>query len=471
MQIKTGQGKPCPCNKKRQSEFPGRRGGPKGSFSSRSNNSALLTCLTRRTWRAWWVAVAFILSTLTGILSFPSSTHAKLYIDITNPERRIPIAISPLSGPLGGEIAQVVSEDLDYTGLFILLRPEGFTELPYQEFRSENWAPAGVLCVLKGTVTLTGTDLEAQARFYDVETGAELFAKKYKGPKTLLRMIAHSIADDIYKEVTGVRGVFRSRLSFITDKGGAKDINLADWDGQRARALGLKERMIMGPRWSREKGANALVYSAERRRRWGIYRLDLATMKEKLLFERPGTNIAGDTGPNGEVLFSSSFEGSPDIYMMYRDGSVKQLTRARAINVSPSFSPDSRRIVFVSNQGGTPQIYIMDLNGYNMSRLSYNGSYNTSPSWSPDGERVAFAGRYEGKNQIFLARVDGTETVVLTSRGNNEEPAFSPDGKLLVFTSDRDGYKAVYTMRANGEEQRRISPAGVKAFGPRWSNE
>ena len=425
-------------------------------FSPHWNNSSVKNSL-------------LILFTLIGILSFSFISEAKIYIDITNPERRIPVAISPLSGPLGREIAQVVSQDLDYTGFFILLGEEGFTELPHQEFRRENWLPAGVLCVLKGTVTITGGDLEAEARLFDVETGANLFGKKYKAPKNLLRALAHSIADDVYKEITGVHGVFRTKLAFIKDAGGVKDINLADWDGERAQPVGLSEKMLLAPRWSREKGTSALVYSAERKRRWGIYRLDLDTMKERLLFMRPGTNLAGDVNGNGDLIFSSSFGGSPDIYLLARQGDVKKVTNSGAIEVSPSFSPDGRRIVFVSDRAGSPQIYIMDSNGYNMSRLSFSGNYNTSPSWSPDGERVAFVGRYQGRNHIFAAKTDGSELFMLTSKGNNEEPSFSRDGKLIVFTSDRDGYKAIYSMRANGEGQRRISPAGVKAYGPRWS--
>ena len=411
----------------------------------------------------------FILFTLTGIFSFPFVSDAKLYIDITNPERRIPIAISPLAGPLGREIAQVVSADLNYTGFFILLKEEGFTELPHQDFNRENWLPAGVLCVLKGTVSLIGDELEAEARLFDVETGDNLLGKKYKAPKNLLRSLAHSIADDVYKEITGVHGVFRTQLAFITEAGGAKDINLADWDGERPRPVGLAEKMLLGPRWSREKGARALVYSAERKRRWGIYKLDLDTMKERLLFMRPGTNLAGDMSENGEILFSSSFGGNPDIYLLGQAGGIKKITNSGTIEVSPSFSPDGGRIVFVSNRGGSPQIYIMDSNGYNISRISFSGGYNTSPSWSPDGERVAFVGRYQGRNQIFTVRTDGSELLLLTSMGNNEEPAFSRDGKLIVFTSDRDGKKAVYMMRGNGEGQRRISPAGVKSYGPRWS--
>jgi TolB protein len=94
--------------------------------------------------------------------------------------------------------------------------------------------------------------------------------------------------------------------------------------------------------------------------------------------------------------------------------------------------------------------------------VTFEGKYNTSPEWSPKGDRLVFSGRHEGKNHIFLVRPDGTGLERLTDIGNNEEPSFSPDGRFIAFSS---------VMRADGETQRRISPPGVKAFGPAWSPE
>lgn len=397
------------------------------------------------------------------------AAEGKIYIDITSPERRVPIAIQPLAGPEGTDISEIVNADLDFTDLFILLDPKGATERPEEKFRRENWLPAGVICVMKGKVVSIKNEIEANVTLYDVETGSEIYKKKYRAPKTLIRPLAHSIADDIYKELTGSKGAFKSKLAYVLERGGLKDIVIADWDGERARQLDLKEKTLLGPRWSKQKEANEIFYSAERSRRWAIYSLDLDTMKEKTVFNKPGTNLAGDINRNGDLAFSSSFGGTQNIYILTKEGFLLRLTNSTGIQVSPSFSPDGKRLVFVSDQGGNPQIYMMDANGYNISRFSFGGNYNTSPSWSPDGERITFAGRYEGRNQIFIARRDGSEIIMLTSSGNNEEPSFSQDGRFIVFSSDRNGYKAIYMMRATGGAQKRISPYGLKAFGPQWS--
>jgi TolB protein len=404
---------------------------------------------------------------LVFLLLLQGRPEAKIYIDISNPERRIPIAISPLDGIMGADISSVVSADLEFTGLFLPFDPKGFTEAPQEPFRRENWLSMGVACVAKGKTVLSGTVLEATVSLYDVETGKALYTRRYSADRALTRPIAHVIADDIYKELTGHDGVFRSRLAVIMQRNGVKDIYLADWDGQRARPVGLKEKYLISLRWSRD--GSRLYYSSQRGRRWGIFALELKTLRETLLFSKPGTNIMGDVDANGDIVFSASFQGSPGIYMLSPGLKLRTLISTWGIDVSPSFSPDGSRIVFVSNRGGTPQIYIMDSNGYNIARISFKGAYNTSPSWSPGGERIVFAGRYGGNNQIFTAKPDGSDSVMLTTAGSNDEPSFSADGRFIAFTSDRDGYQAAYIMRANGEGQKRISPPGVTAMWPRWS--
>jgi TolB protein len=400
-------------------------------------------------------------------LSVPPSARAKVYIDISSPERKLPIALSPFAGPLGKEVVEVAAADLDYTGLFTLLDEKGFSEPPHEPFRRENWLPTGVACVAKGRAWLDKSDLEIMVSLYDVLEGKEIYRKRYRAPKGLVRPLGHNIADDIYRELAGSKGTFKSRLAYLTEKEGVKDIFIADWDGGRVKEVGLRERILMPPRWTRDGGS--LLYSAERKRRWSVFLLDLRAKKERLVIGGPGTNLAGDVNQPGDIVFSSTQEGSPDIYILKADRTLRRLTSDRGIEVSPSFQPAGEKIAFVSDRSGSPQIYIMDSSGYNIARSTFKGGYNTSPSWHPEGERIVFAGRYSGKNQVFTARADGSETVMLTDRGNNEEPAFSPDGRFIVFSSDRDGHKAVYMMRANGEAQKRISPAGVKAFGPRWS--
>ncbi len=406
---------------------------------------------------------------LCALLLLPSAAPGKVYVDITSPRQEIIAAINEFVGPRGAEISDIVTADLEYTGFFVPLERAAFIEKPSQPFHPENWSGIGAELVVKGTVRRTENTLSLIVTVHDVFDGRQIFKKLYRAEERLLRPLAHSISNDIYKVITGRDGVFRSKIAFIVRERGRQEIYIMDWDGARARRLGIRGPLLMSLHWSDD--GRRLLYSSERNRRWGIYMLDFDDGRERLVYRSKGTNIAGDFLKGGdEFLLSSSKAGTPDIYIYnLKRKKARRITSIRGIEVSPAIAPDGNTIAFVSDRGGTPQIYTTDRIGYNMARITYSGSYNTSPVWSPQGDRLAFSGRYEGKNQIFTVKPDGTGLQMLTDSGNNENPSFSPDGRFIVFTSDRDGRKGIYTMRANGEAQRRITPWALDASGPKWA--
>jgi len=394
--------------------------------------------------------------------------EAKVYIDITSPAaKKLPIAVQEFSGSYGKEVSEIIRHDLEFTGLFTLIDKNAYIESPAQPFNQKNWTPLGVETVVKGTVR-EAEDLQITVMLYDVYESKELLRKEYKARKELVRPLSHTIANDIYAVLTGEKGIFRSRIAFVGSDKGEKEICFMDWDGNRIMKTGLNGNILLSPRWSKD-GAH-LMYSAERNRQWEIYLLDFTNMKERKVYSAQGTNIAGDFFPGGsDIVFSSSREGTPDLYSMnLKTSTPARLTSSFGIEVSPAVSPDGQHIVFVSDKGGSPQLYVMRRDGSDMRRITFTGSYNTSPSWSPKGDRIVFSGRVGG-NQIFTINPDGTDPAQLTGQGNNEEPSFSPDGRYITFMSDRDGAKSIYIMRANGEAQQRITPRGMKAYGPRWS--
>lgn len=395
--------------------------------------------------------------------------QAKVYIDITSPRQQVILAVSELDGPHGAEISDVIRDDLGFTGFFVPIEKAAFIERPGQPFNPENWSVLGAELVVKGNARKSGDTVSVVVTVYDIFDGRKVFKKLYRADSALVRPLAHSISNDIYKAVTGQEGVFRTKIAYVVKNKDGQELYIMDWDGRRSRALGIRSSLLLAPHWSED--GKKMLYSAERNRKWAIYILDFDEGVERKVFDAPGTNIAGDFFPGeNEFALSSSMGGTPDIYLYdFLSSRLKRVTSLRGIAVSPAVSPDGSKIAFVSDRGGTPQIYSTDKIGYNMSRITYSGSYNTSPTWSPRGDRLAFSGRHEGKNQIFTVKPDGSGLMKLTEAGNNENPSFSPDGRFITFTSDRDGSKGIWIMRANGEAQKRVTPWGLNAFGPSWS--
>jgi len=391
------------------------------------------------------------------------TSYAAIRIDITAPGRKLPIAISDLGGVFGEEVSQIIRDDLEFTGIFHIIDKKAFIEPPDKPFSRANWAMLGVEAALKGDTRLENGVLKVSARLFDISDGSMIFQKEYEAQRELLRPLAHTIAGEIYSRLTGENNVFRSKLSFVVSEKKQKEISISDWDGQRLRRLGITATSIVSPKWSPD--GESLIYSALRDSRWGIYIFSLRDGKERLIHSSKGILIAGNFLPDSRGFVFSSPEG---IFLYMFNGDIKKITSSRGIDVSATISPDGEKIAFVSDRGGTPQIYIINLSDYNITRMTFEGSYNTSPVWSPSGE-IAFVGRYSGKNQIFLINPDGSSPRRLTEQGNNEEPTFSPDGRFIAFSSDRDGERAIYIMRKDGDGQKRISPRGLPSIYPSWS--
>lgn len=417
---------------------------------------------------AWRRLLRYAALLLTLHASLFAAVEARVYIDITSPSaNKLPIAIYDLRGPSGKEIADIIRDDLAFTGLFMNIDKTSYIESVTEKFNQQNWKPLGIEAVVKGTSS-ESNGLSVEIALYDVFDGREIFKRQYQATRDLLRQLAHNISNDIYQAYTSLTGIFRTKIAFVAEDDGEKGIYVMDWDGHRPKKLGLKGRLVLAPHWSAD--GLKLVYSSERNRQWGIYLLDFDKMTEKRIFASQGTNMAGDFFPKADaVTFSSTKDGTPDIYTMtLKDLTARKLTSTQGIEVSPSVSPDGNQIAFVSDRGGNPQIYTMRKDGSDVRRATFEGSYNTSPSWSPSGDRLVFSCR-RGNNQICIVKPDGTGLVQLTEIGNNEDPSFSPDGRYITFSSDRDKTRGIYIMRANGEAQKKISPKDLRSYGPRWS--
>ncbi len=407
----------------------------------------------------------FLLFTIYGSLS---TAHAqKIYIDITSPDiKKLPIAIQNFTG--SKEISDIVSANLAVTGLFEPIDDALQIERPDQPFNPNNWRGLGVALVVKGRV-VSGKGLTIIVSAYDVSEGREVLKKEYSASPELLRPLAHSIANDIYRILTGQQGIFRTKIAYVGEKDGRKELLIMDWDGHRIRRPGVTGGVLLQPRWSPD--GTRLLYSVERNQNWDIYMLDMKTMTERNVVMLPGLNMAGNFFPdNRKFVFSSSKDRRPNIYVGdTTEMKGWEIISSPWIDVSPAVSPDGQQILFVSNRPGSPQIYISDKNGHGIRRLTFEGSYNTSPAWSPNGDRIAFVRMINGKGQIFTMKPDGSGIRQLTDRGSNEDPSFSPDGRFIAFTSDRDGAKGIYLMRVNGDGQVRITPRETTATRPGWS--
>ncbi|MEN8263620.1 MAG: hypothetical protein ABFR82_09175 [Nitrospirota bacterium] len=394
-----------------------------------------------------------ICSLLVIIFVTAGFSYAKIYIDIASPGiRKLPITIKS-RGPskTKKELEWIIKRDLDTTGMFEFVDPD---------------VPGGE--IVADMLVSTADGLSVILSVNDLIEGEEVLKIRLSSSKMNTRSMAHSIANHIYKVATGKKGIFRTKISYLVNSSsGRKNLRVMDWDGFNSTKI-VSRGLTSGHSWSQD--GQHLLYSSERKRKWKIFVRNLKQPRETVLFSSKGLNLVGGTSPDDLVSFSSSKDGSSEIYVInLRSKGLKKLTRSFGIDVSPVFSHDGKKIAFVSDRGGTPQIYTMDANGRGAARLTFEGPYNQSPSWSSNGKWITYAGRKNGKIHIFVVKSDGKDLRQLTFEGNNESPSFSPDGFLIAFESDREGARGIYIMRLNGEGKKRITPKNIKATAPRWS--
>ena len=176
-----------------------------------------------------------------------------------------------------------------------------------------------------------------------------------------------------------------------------------------------------------------------------------------------------------QIAFTSTRDGNPEIYVMHADGENQiRLTRHPEEDKMPSWSPDGKKIAFVSmRNGGRNQIHVMDSNGENIRRIT-EGAFDLNPAWSPDGRTIAYDGREVGEEnrKIRLIAPDGTNRRRLARDipSNDSQAAWSPDNQRIAFLSSRGIWgNEIYLMDADGTNQKRLTRDGWDDRAPAWS--
>ena len=184
---------------------------------------------------------------------------------------------------------------------------------------------------------------------------------------------------------------------------------------------------------------------------------------EKLL------GVRGDFSTRISYVTKSGKEYRLEVADSDGDGAHIALRSSEPI-ISPAWSPDGRKVAYVSFETRKPVVYVQDLVTRQRTLVAnYKGS-NSAPSWSPDGKTLAVALTLSGSTQVYLVSAGGGGLRRLTNTdGIDTEPHFSPDGQTIYFTSDRSGGPQIYKMSATGGPAQRITFAGDYNISPRIS--
>lgn len=431
----------------------------------------------------WMLTLSLVMA------AFSHSAMAAITINITKGNSDpMPIALPDLNGSngsdssLGKDVMQIVSADLERSGLFKPIPPASFIEkLTYGQVtpRFADWRAVSAQALVTGSITgVDANTVTVAFRLWDVTGDEQIAGKEFTTLRSNWRRIGHLIADEVYKRLTGEEGYFDSRVVYVAESGPAqrriKRLAIMDQDGANHKFLTDGAYMALTPRFS--PTFQEVIYLSYEHDMPRVHIRNLESGREDIVGQFKGMTFAPRySGKGDKIVMSYARDGNTDVYMMdLRTRQTRALTNSPAIETTPSYSPDDRRIVFESDRGGSQQLYVMNADGGGAQRISFGEGRYGSPVWSPRGDIIAFTKMHQGQFYIGVMRADGSGERLLTNGYLVEGATWSPNGRVLMFArgersrGNRAGSSRIYSIDLTGKNEREVMTP-MDASDPSWS--
>ena len=423
----------------------------------------MMNSYQRNIWQAFWAALLFAVASLHASAQFRVEVSG---VGLT----QVPVAIGPLRGEEASpqKISAIVLADLERSGQFRGLasgKTADETERPDLAVIRQLGADA----LLTGSIgKMADGRYDVRVRLWDAVKGQDLGAMSYVVVAGDLRLASHRISDFVYEKLTGERGIFSTRIAYVTKSSGRYNLWVADSDGDNAQSALASPEPIISPSWSPSGGQ--LAYVSFESRKPVIYVHEVASGKRRVVANFRGSNSAPAWSPDGRSIAATlSRDGGSQLFMIdTQGGEPRRLTQSSGIDTEPVFSPDGTAIYFVSDRGGSPQIYRMPAMGGPANRVTFNGTYNISPSLSPDGRWLAYVSRIGGAFKLYVMDLGSGNASAITDTSADERPSFAPNSRLLVYATQQAGREALMTTTLDGRIKARLSGQGGDLREPHW---
>ena len=408
--------------------------------------------------------------------------EAQLVVEITEGIKRRPIAVVPFgwegnTPQMPADVAAVIASDLERSGRFRTIPEADMLQKPTSgvEMDFDDWAILDVEAVVVGRVLQTAENAySVQFQLFDVYGRKQLVGYRIPASRGTMRRAAHRLADMIYEELTGIAGVFDTRVTYVTAEerrdGKLYSLIVADQDGYNEYKVMESRDPIMSPAWSPD--SRRIAYVSFEGDRSSIFVQTLRTGNRIQVSARAGVNGAPAFSPDGRklVVTLSDADGNLDIYTLdIATRETRRITTHRAIDTEGSWSPDGRWIYFTSDRSGGPQVYRVSANGGAAERVTFEGSYNARPRMSPDGSKLAMVHLQNGNYRIAVMDLESRDLLVLSAGRQDESPSFAPNSDTLIYATRAGQNGVLESVTADGLIRQRLKSGDGDVREPVWS--
>ena len=411
------------------------------------------------------------LRALGASLALPALTPAlaQFRVEISGVGSQIPIVLGRFRDEdrQPQSISAIVRADLERSGVFKIVdgpAPADENGAPdYATLRSR-----GVDAVVGGSASrLADGKIDVRFRLWDVVKGADQGGQSEPTQPVDLRLAAHHVADQIYQKLTGERGIFSTRIAYVTKGAGKFTLRITDADGENIQAALIDNEPIISPSWSPDGSELAYVTFHDKKAKVVIRNVRQGTIREVASFK--GSNSAPAFSPDGRTMaVTLSKDGGSHVYLMDRSGAnVRRVTDSTGIDTEARFSPDGGSLYFVSDRGGGPQIYKQAVSGGGATRVTFNGAYNISPALSPDGKLLAYISRGSGF-KVMVMNLGTGDVRGVSDTNDDESPSFAPNGRYIIYATKADGRDVLMTTTVDGKFKSKLLESGLDIREPVW---
>jgi len=413
--------------------------------------------------KSLWVLVALV---------FAQAGMAQVRVDVTGVGlNQLPIAIAAFKGneQAPQQIGTIVQADLERSGQFRAVDASGAALDELSRPDMAPWRQRGADSLVTGSVRkLNNGRFDVRFRLWDAVRGTDLGGQSFSVADIDLRLAAHRISDYVYEKLTGEKGVFSTRIAYVTKATNRYNLWVADADGEGAQSALASSEPIISPAWSPD--GNQLAYVSFETRKPIVYIHEVSTGKRRLLASFRGSNSAPAWAPDGRSLaVTLSREGGSQLFNIdAAGGEPRRVVQSPSIDTEAVFSPSGEFLYFVSDRGGAPQIYRMPVAGGSISRVTFAGNYNISPALSPDGRWMAYVSREGGGYKLKLMELGSGSVTTLTDTTSDESPSFAPNSKLIIYATVQGGRDTLMTTTLDGRTKSRLSGAPGDLREPAW---
>jgi len=331
------------------------------------------------------------------------------------------------------------------------------------------WRGRGADALVAGSAArLSDGRFDVRYKLWDVVRGNELSGGAVAVVSADLRLAAHRVSDAVYEKLTGDKGVFSTRIAYVTRVANRYTLRIADADGEGGQVALNSTQPIISPAWSPD--GRALAYVSFESGKAVVWAQDVLTGERRAIANFRGSNSAPAWSPDGSTLaVTLSRDGISQVYLMDpKGGNLRRITQSSAIDTEPAFAPDGKTIYFVSDRGGSPQIYRVAAGGGNPERITFNGSYNISPAVSPDGRTIAYVNRNGGEFKVMTLDLAGGAVRTVSDTVEDESPSFAPNGKLIIYATRSQGRDVLMTTTLDGRIRAKLLTTGEDVREPIW---